>query len=281
MPAASMADLPFSPKKNVMMSLYSQDLRHMARFELENKDPWLCVIEEDGERSFQLHQLYTEAHRTKTDLEGEAIAGTFKELEPQLLRKTPIKSAVTDFHSLSAQSLLFCSCMTTRSSHFRPFITFNVRQFLYEIASHPQLAKFAFVLPGNSVFFTLRPDQSDDHTVCIICPTNCGACAGKSNLTGSEVSQVGMPLHCWACFRKLARLWRLRAFLKKRPHLESDFAWRRVRYFEDAARRTTNAKARLELQNKCQIWRSRCSSNFLPPSEEYRAPDFDTWNGWT
>jgi len=50
--------------------------------------------------------------------------------------------------------------MTTRSSHFRPFITFNVRQFLYEIASHPQLAKFAFVLPGNSVFFTLRPDQS-------------------------------------------------------------------------------------------------------------------------
>jgi len=81
--------------------------------------------------------------------------------------------------------------MTTRSSHFRPFITFNVRQFLYEITSHPQLAKFAFALPGNSVFFTLRPDQSDDHGVCIICPTNCGACAGKSNLTASEVSQVG------------------------------------------------------------------------------------------
>jgi len=273
-------DLPVSGLKNALQSLYGGDLIHMIRCDYESKEPWITRVEDAFEAMFRDHQLHTEATRRQTDLPGEEVKATYKEVAQSIL---PVKSMPSGINQQSpvvaTQNLVFCSCLIDRSNgRFRPLITFNIMRFLEETASKTEVCHFASVLHNNSVFFKLKSENERlpgpvQNTV--LCLSNCSHKAFLTRLEATDAfgSQRKFSLREFVSLRNLLRLMRRRHLLKLLPHLENDLAWRRVHNLEMKLQ-LAPASQKNSVKERLLFWKGRVDPRFPAPATAFRAPEF-------
>jgi hypothetical protein len=201
----------------------------MIRWDHETDEPWTTTVENPFEAVFRDHQLHTEATRSQTDLLGEELKSTYKEVAKAIL---PVRSKPSGINKqtpvVRTENLVFCSCLIDRTNgHFRPLVTFNIMKFLEETASKREVCQFACVLHNNSIFFKLKsehdPQTGDVHNT-VLCLSNCPQKEALTHLAATDafVAQRKFSLREFISLRKLLRRIRVRGLLKILPHLEND-----------------------------------------------------------
>jgi len=278
------ANLPRSASKNAMSSLYSADCVHFIRWEWRYRLPWVCVLEDAFEATFRSHQLHTEATRSKTDLLGEEVKQTFKELARTMLPTQSVPSGLNNrLPPVRSANIIMCSCMLDRTV-FRPVVSFNTNRFLEELGSKDQVRDFVWILPNNHIFFNVRSPSEDSDSESagmlenvVICVANCAAKPELRFLSEEQaLSQAKCSLRAFICLRKRIRRQHLRSLRRAEPRLSSDFAWHRVRFFEQKLLETPAPK-RAAVQAEVNRWKARVNSAFEPPALAYRAPEYPMW----